>query len=100
MIYGVIFALVPLHLTNIFVALICANHVTRRFGKGIMPKRYRLQVGDVAKISEKWVEERSLRVGALPRELPRTAYGHSRGLGLSRSDREVFKRPHVKRTVL
>lgn len=41
------FALLPLHLVNIVVALLCANHVTRRFGKGLMPKRYRLRAEDV-----------------------------------------------------
>ncbi|KAI0265638.1 hypothetical protein BC834DRAFT_824642 [Gloeopeniophorella convolvens] len=45
--YGTVFSLVPLHLANIFVALLCANHVTHRFGKGITPARYRLTVRDV-----------------------------------------------------
>jgi hypothetical protein len=44
---GMIFALVPLHLINIFVGLLCANHVTHRFGKGITPARYRLTIHDV-----------------------------------------------------
>ncbi|KAM5540801.1 hypothetical protein V8D89_005445 [Ganoderma adspersum] len=42
-----LFALVPLHVLNIAIVLLCANHVTRTFGKGIMPKRYRLNVDDV-----------------------------------------------------
>ena len=42
-----LFALVPLHILNIFVALLCANHVTRTFGKGITPRRYRLCAEDV-----------------------------------------------------
>ncbi|KAI0298107.1 Tetraspanin family-domain-containing protein, partial [Multifurca ochricompacta] len=42
-----VFSLVPLHLANIFVGLLCANHVTHRFGKGITPARYRLSVQDV-----------------------------------------------------
>ncbi|TDL19743.1 hypothetical protein BD410DRAFT_830183 [Rickenella mellea] len=41
------FALVPLHIANIGIALLCANHVTHRFGKGLMPRRYRLRVEDV-----------------------------------------------------
>ena len=36
-----------LHLANIFVGLLCANHVTHRFGKGITPARYRLTAHDV-----------------------------------------------------
>ncbi len=44
---GALFALVPLHVLNVAVALLCANHVTRTFGKGITPKRYRLSVDDV-----------------------------------------------------
>ncbi|TBU37111.1 hypothetical protein BD309DRAFT_1065929 [Dichomitus squalens] len=44
---GALFALVPLHVLNILVALLCANHVTRTFGKGITPRRYRLSAEDV-----------------------------------------------------
>lgn len=45
---GTIFSLVPLHLGNIFVGLLCANHVTHRFGKGITPARYRLTAHDIS----------------------------------------------------
>ena len=45
--WGTVFSLVPLHLANIFVGLLCANHVTHRFGKGIIPRRYRLTADDV-----------------------------------------------------
>ena len=44
---GTVFSLVPLHLVNIFVGLLCANHVTHRFGKGITPARYRLTAHDI-----------------------------------------------------
>lgn len=44
---GSVFSLVPLHLWNIFVGLLCANHVTHRFGKGITPARYRLTAQDI-----------------------------------------------------
>ncbi|KZV92563.1 hypothetical protein EXIGLDRAFT_614208 [Exidia glandulosa HHB12029] len=40
--YTALFALVPLHLVNIIVALLCANHVTSTFGKGLTPTHYRL----------------------------------------------------------
>ena len=41
------FAVVPVIIVDIVIALICANHVTKRFGKGIMPKQYRLREEDV-----------------------------------------------------
>jgi len=44
---GTVFSLVPLHLGNIFVGLLCANDVTHRFGKGITPARYRLTAHDI-----------------------------------------------------
>ncbi|EJC98468.1 uncharacterized protein FOMMEDRAFT_43121, partial [Fomitiporia mediterranea MF3/22] len=36
------FATVPLHIVNIVVSLLCANHVSRTFGTGLVPKGYRL----------------------------------------------------------
>lgn len=42
-----VFSLVPVHLANIFAGLLCANHVTDRFGKGITPRRYRLTAQDI-----------------------------------------------------
>ncbi|KAJ7068986.1 tetraspanin Tsp2 family [Mycena belliarum] len=47
LIWSTVFSLVPLHLLNVLVALLCANHVTETFGKGITPKRYRLTKVDV-----------------------------------------------------
>jgi hypothetical protein len=44
---GTVFSLVSLHLGNISVGLLCADHVTHRFGKGITPARYRLTVHDI-----------------------------------------------------
>ncbi|KAH9971449.1 hypothetical protein BJV74DRAFT_783673 [Russula compacta] len=44
---GVVFCLVPLHLLNIVTGLLCGNHVTHRFGKGVMPARYRLTAHDI-----------------------------------------------------
>lgn len=45
--WGATFALVPLHLLNIAISLLCSNHVTKTFGKGITPKLYRLTIRDV-----------------------------------------------------
>ncbi|EKM49803.1 uncharacterized protein PHACADRAFT_106621 [Phanerochaete carnosa HHB-10118-sp] len=47
------FALVPLHIANITVSLLCTNHVTRTFGKGIMPRQYRLSGADVQSDAER-----------------------------------------------
>ena len=47
MIWSTTFSLVPLHILVICLSLLCSNHVTGTFGKGIMPKKYRLGFGDV-----------------------------------------------------
>lgn len=47
LIWSTVFSLVPMHLVNIVVVMLCANHVTRTFGTGITPKRYRLTAKDV-----------------------------------------------------
>jgi hypothetical protein len=39
----VAFGLLPLHLFVLVVALMCSNHVNRKFGKGLPPKIYRLE---------------------------------------------------------
>ena len=44
---GTRFSLVPSHLGNIFIALLCANYVTHHFGKGIIPARCCLTVHDI-----------------------------------------------------
>jgi hypothetical protein len=41
------FSLVPLQVLVICLSLLCSNHVTKTFGKGIVPKGYRLGSGDV-----------------------------------------------------
>lgn len=40
--YAIAFGLVPIHLFCIVVSLICGDHVTYTFGKGMTPKQYRL----------------------------------------------------------
>jgi hypothetical protein len=52
-IWSAVFALVPLHLLNITIALLCANHLTRAFGKGMTPKQYRLSSMDVKADADK-----------------------------------------------
>lgn len=50
------FALVPLQLACIYAALLCSNHITYRFGKGMMPKAYRLNQESMAVILDNYAK--------------------------------------------
>jgi hypothetical protein len=52
--YIVAFALVPLQIGAIVVGLLCSNHVTYRFGKGMTPKAYRLDMNSMAVIMDNY----------------------------------------------
>ena len=52
--YTVAFSLVPLHITVMVAGLLCSNHVTYRFGKGMTPKAYRLSMNSMALIMENY----------------------------------------------
>ncbi|PPQ71732.1 hypothetical protein CVT26_007642 [Gymnopilus dilepis] len=54
--YEVAFGLVPLHVAVVVAGLLCANHVTYRFGKGMMPKAYRLSVASMAVIMDNYAK--------------------------------------------
>jgi hypothetical protein len=54
--YLIAFALVPLHIGVIFVGLLCSNHITYRFGKGMMPKAYRLSMTSMAVIMDNYAK--------------------------------------------
>lgn len=54
--YTAAFALVPFHLGAIFAGLLCSNHVTYRFGKGMMPKAYRLSNTSMAVIMDNYAK--------------------------------------------
>ncbi|ESK84669.1 tetraspanin tsp2 family [Moniliophthora roreri MCA 2997] len=56
------FFIVPMHLVNLVVALLCSNHVTKTFGKGMTPKMYRLTESDLQKDRER-MEERMRNIG-------------------------------------
>ncbi|KAG6812114.1 hypothetical protein H0H92_004343 [Tricholoma furcatifolium] len=56
-IWMVAFSIALLHLCNIVVSLLCANHLTDRFGRGITPKQYRLKVDDVRAEAERILAE-------------------------------------------
>lgn len=52
-IWSATFALVPVHLANMVIALLCSNHVTKRFGNGFTPRHYRLIPMDVKADADK-----------------------------------------------
>lgn len=54
--YAVAFSLVPVHIAAIIAALLCSNHVTYRFGKGMMPKAYRLSMNSMAVIMDNYAK--------------------------------------------
>ncbi|KIM74777.1 hypothetical protein PILCRDRAFT_693400 [Piloderma croceum F 1598] len=62
------FFLVALHILNIMVALLCANHITKTFGDGLMPKKYRLSAMDLRADAEKIASCRAGKYGV--RSLP------------------------------
>ncbi|TFK36002.1 tetraspanin Tsp2 family [Crucibulum laeve] len=55
--YIVAFGLVPVHLFVIISALLCSNHVTWRFGKGMMPEAYRLNMNSMAVIMDNYANQ-------------------------------------------
>lgn len=54
--YICVFALVPAQLGIMIIALLCSNHVTYRFGKGMMPKAYRLNMNSMAVIMDNYAK--------------------------------------------
>ncbi|KAJ7767322.1 hypothetical protein B0H16DRAFT_1308780, partial [Mycena metata] len=52
--YIVSFGLVPVDIAIMAAGLLCSNHVTYRFGKGMMPKAYRLSREPRAVIMEQY----------------------------------------------
>jgi hypothetical protein len=52
--YIISFGLAPLQIFGIVCALLCSNHVTYRFGKGMMPKKYRLSMSSMAVIMDNY----------------------------------------------
>lgn len=54
--YATAFGLVPFQIGAILVALLCSNHVTYRFGKGMVPKAYRLSPSAMAVIMDNYAK--------------------------------------------
>ncbi|KAG1853103.1 hypothetical protein F4604DRAFT_1804165 [Suillus subluteus] len=55
--YTIPFSLVPLQLVIMLAGLLCSNHVTYRFGKGMMPKAYRLSMASMAVIMDNYANQ-------------------------------------------
>ncbi|KAK7454629.1 hypothetical protein VKT23_011382 [Stygiomarasmius scandens] len=89
MIWSATFSIVPLHLLNIITALLCSNHVTREFGKGIMPKQYRLSHLDLREDAEK-IEQEFRKAGI--ERIRRPQWSRASSNATLREDRED-KRP-------
>jgi len=52
--YTIVFGLVPFQIGVIVAGLLCYNHITYRFGKGMMPKAYRLSMNSMAVIMDSY----------------------------------------------
>jgi len=61
--YTVVFGLVPFQIAVIVVGLLCSNHITYRFGKGMMPKAYRLSMGSMAVIMDNYASQLAEQYG-------------------------------------
>ena len=48
------FAIVPAQILVMITALLCSNHVTSRFGKGMIPPAYRLNPDSMAVIMDQY----------------------------------------------
>ena len=54
--YTVVFSVVPAQILIMLAGLLCSNHVTYRFGKGMMPKAYRLNMNSMAVIMDNYAK--------------------------------------------
>ncbi|KAI1791987.1 tetraspanin Tsp2 [Ganoderma leucocontextum] len=61
--YTAVFAVVPAQLAIMVTALLCSNHVTYRFGKGMMPKAYRLNMNSMAVIMDNYANQLAEQYG-------------------------------------
>ncbi|KAJ3513295.1 hypothetical protein NLJ89_g3025 [Agrocybe chaxingu] len=62
--YTIAFCIVPFHLLVMVAGLLCSNHVTYRFGKGMMPKAYRLSMTSMAIIMDNYANQLAEQYGA------------------------------------
>lgn len=62
--FALAFSLVPLHLFVMISALLCSNHVTYRFGKGMTPKAYRLDLDSMAVLMDNYADQLAEQYGS------------------------------------
>ncbi|KAI6036088.1 hypothetical protein PISMIDRAFT_12293 [Pisolithus microcarpus 441] len=63
--YTIVFSLVPLHILITLAELLCSDHAKYRFGKGIMPKAYRLSSNSMAIIMDYYASQLAEQYGPL-----------------------------------
>ncbi|EAU92135.1 tetraspanin Tsp2 [Coprinopsis cinerea okayama7 len=61
--WKIAFSIVPAHLLVMIAALLCSNHVTYRFGKGMMPEAYRLNPDSMAVIMDQYAAQLAEQYG-------------------------------------
>jgi hypothetical protein len=62
--YAAVFILVPVQIAVMVSGLLCSNHITYRFGKGMMPEAYRLNLSTMAVIMENYANQLSEQYGS------------------------------------
>lgn len=60
--FMIAFILVPVHISIMVAGLLCSNHVTYRFGKGMMPEAYRLDMSSMAVIMDNYAKSVSFHL--------------------------------------
>ncbi|CAA7262733.1 unnamed protein product [Cyclocybe aegerita] len=55
--YTAVFSIVPAHIGVMLAGLLCSNHITYRFGKGMMPEAYRLNMNTMAVVMDNYVNQ-------------------------------------------
>ncbi|KAH9942973.1 hypothetical protein B0H21DRAFT_793008 [Amylocystis lapponica] len=61
--YTIAFAMVPAQIAMMVIGLLCSNHITYRFGKGMMPKAYRLTQNSMAVIMDNYASQLAEQYG-------------------------------------
>ncbi|KAG1902738.1 uncharacterized protein F5891DRAFT_1186380 [Suillus fuscotomentosus] len=111
--YTIAFSLVPLQLVIMLAGLLCSNHITYRFGKGMMPKAYRLSMASMAVIMDNYANQLAEQYGteiasdilARSRHLDSVTYasgvangtGTTYALSQGRYDSLAVKSPYTER---
>jgi hypothetical protein len=94
--YIAAFGLVPLHIGVMVSGLLCSNHVTYRFGKGMTPKAYRLSMNSMAVIMDNYANQLADQYGP---EVATEILARSRSnLNLSDSSHPSAPTLHYQRT--